>query len=319
MNFTIAYIAEPIEIEDFDEPIELLDNTFIKKANYEQIRFYRGRFKEISRFRDVQVPYEFSFSIFQKSPNRTKYLREVIPFGQWRYWVIENRSEPSGKAQKSLHDIELIFMLLRNPVHIAMEGAASKPDIPRIYSPIQNHISRRFNTPDWIDRKIPKYSISDMGECRDNLKRLRGLGPDYAFIKQALENFLQLNTIPQRHSLYFMGLFSIIESLIVRNPNKNDPISSITFQLTQKTQLLQNRYIGDFSFESFFQKANPKTIWSNLYGFRSEIAHGKNIDESPHSSLKSNENIEKFLRETITNIILVGLNEPRLLSDLKNC
>ena len=60
------------------------------------------------------------------------------------------------------------------------------------------------------------------------------------------------------------------------------------------------------------------TYWGSIY--RSDIAHGNIVDfEKKYKILKSTENVNSFLSEIIKNVILLAIEKPEFLSDLKKC
>lgn len=79
-------------------------------------------------------------------------------------------------------------------------------------------------------------------------------------------------------------------------------------------------YERRINYDNYFEVANKDKLWKNLYGLRSDIAHGNIIKfKEKYKLLKSRDNVEMFLLESVKNLLLLALSRPEFLSDLKKC
>jgi hypothetical protein len=137
----------------------------------------------------------------------------------------------------------------------------------------------------------------------------------------ALRQFQELNAIPVTSPLRFLGYFAILESLITHEQKANDPYSSLTRQVRQKMLLLGRRVKLPFLYERLEQgQSKLETIWNTLYGYRSAIAHGGLIDfSSKFKILGSPEQAVNFIKAATASVMRHALDEPELISDLREC
>jgi Apea-like HEPN len=142
----------------------------------------------------------------------------------------------------------------------------------------------------------------------------------YPFISQAIDILYDLDTIPERHTLYTLGLFTVIEALITHKP-KPESGDSLIHQITSKIPLLDRRFFDTpLDYSPFGQNTKPDTVWRKLYNYRSHLAHGNSAKfEEGLQILKDSETVLSFLRNAAKTLIRSALHEPQLYKDLKEC
>jgi hypothetical protein len=128
-----------------------------------------------------------------------------------------------------------------------------------------------------------------------------------------------LKSFDHHSPLRTLGYFALLESLLTHAPLPTDPYDSITRQIKKKLILLNNRWTPPLNY-SPFGNADPEKIWSKMYSYRSQLAHGGN----PHFGgefqvLRGHQQVMELVKETVKAIIRRGLIEPRLLLDLREC
>jgi hypothetical protein len=130
-----------------------------------------------------------------------------------------------------------------------------------------------------------------------------------------------LKSIPSSSELKVIGLFSIIETLLTHAPKNNDPTDSLARQIKHKIPLVRKRGQRPIDHNSIFEDSiSEEALWSKLYGFRSKIVHGESADLSGELKvLKDRERVVRFLCEIVKLLLIQSLNEPVLISDLKEC
>lgn len=125
--------------------------------------------------------------------------------------------------------------------------------------------------------------------------------------------------MPYNSTLRFLGYFAILESLLTHPPKSSDPYDSITRQVKNKINLLNNRWEIKLDYSNFGE-ARDGTIWNKMYAYRSSVAHGGNPDFSGELSiLGSHLNALKLVKETVKALIRQVLFEPQLMMDLRKC
>jgi hypothetical protein len=168
---------------------------------------------------------------------------------------------------------------------------------------------------------------------------------------QALERFRDLYTaieidksIPERAGFYLsryaetfqhdwysevlvLLYSSLVEAILTHQPKPTDPTDSLTRQISSKMKLVSKRFDrriepGDYFTKHTGQLGTYVDLWRLFYGeVRSKIAHGNEpcFDRGKASKLESIEAINKYLHDTVRELIKLYLMEPDLMTDLKDC
>lgn len=147
--------------------------------------------------------------------------------------------------------------------------------------------------------------------------------PSFRFIKKAISDFFELKRVPARAPIYVVGLFAIIEMLLTTQQDKTTE-NSLSHQLKEKLSLFGNRFADPIVLNEHFPKAQQmslKSVVSRLYGYRSKVAHGSDVDFSGGDMqvLESHEAVWKFLRVLVRKLLLQAVSEPALFRDMKSC
>jgi len=67
------------------------------------------------------------------------------------------------------------------------------------------------------------------------------------------------------------------------------------------------------------QSPAPK-LWKKLYSYRSALAHGRSVDfKGDFAQLDSHAQVVEFLYDFTCSLVMYALQEPRLISDLREC
>lgn len=118
-------------------------------------------------------------------------------------------------------------------------------------------------------------------------------------------------------NLYELALFIALEALLCRKPVNADRNDSITRQLKRAVPLMLRRggRLDDFSIG---KRPIDKTI-SDLYEFRSEIAHGAGaaVPKKLEGEFKTVAELAEFLRRMVAAVIAQSAVEPELASDVR--
>jgi hypothetical protein len=162
--------------------------------------------------------------------------------------------------------------------------------------------------------------ISEIKEITENYQKLKALETCHPLVYKAARRFHSLRSLPRTSELLVVGYFAIIETLIAHKPRLQESLDSINHQLQSKMILLSKRFRRDFDYVLYFGNLGQEKIWKQLYAYRSAIAHDNSVDfNSEFKSLKNPTNVLMFLQEMVKSLLLLGLEEPVFLNDLKNC
>jgi hypothetical protein len=139
-------------------------------------------------------------------------------------------------------------------------------------------------------------------------------------LRRAVRQFGEILDLERNSALRYLGLFTIIESLLTHDPKPSDPADSLTRQVMKKMVLLGRRAPNPPHYAESFENAAPDTVWKKLYGVRSCIAHGSDPDfQREFAILRSLENATRFLRLAASLVLRQALEEPGLVADLREC
>lgn len=242
---------------------------------------------------------------------------ELIDFNEvqkelWNYWIIEHSNMQID------HDFNIALKLSKSNLHIIMErlqigwlGIQS----PHMYNFIsENQMNFKVNV-------LKSSELDDVYGLYINLKQIKERS-EYKSITRAIDDFDNLELIPIYTNFKIIALFSIMENLITKNPERGIDIS-ISKQLSNKLNLLNNRFEKKIVYNDFFNGSNDvklTTLIEKLYAYRSDIAHGNYLDfENRLQMLNNKEKVYTFLYNLVKKVIKQSLREPDLVVDLKEC
>ena len=177
--------------------------------------------------------------------------------------------------------------------------------------------------PDFFEerRTISQVELKDIEKNYYSLENTANNSPtEYVNIENALNMLDDLRNLPRGSKFEVLGLFAIIEMLITHNPKLEDKGDSITHQMRSKIPLLANRFENPLEYTKYFAATKIDAIWSQLYAYRSSVAHGGSVDfKGKLQALTSAENANKFLYSVVRSLIRHATTEPQLYTDIRNC
>src|SRR5207302_11518262 len=107
-----------------------------------------------------------------------------------------------------------------------------------------------------------------------------------------------------------------------------DPAESgrrLSHQVRTKMPLLMRRFHGPLVVNEFFAMPDSQQAWTVLYRLRSCYAHGEKPDfdkpsrERGFKELDGLYEVYRFVRESLKRLLILALEEPQLVFDLKAC
>jgi hypothetical protein len=248
--------------------------------------------------------------------------RPLIPEDKWRYFVIafEGSNSTVAEIERALciapFELKIGFTLLQEvfPGNI-------RPML--IYHP-----ARLFSLVRSLREEEPfsETALPFLAVTRADIEtvvllhhQILASGENVENLKRFIAQMLDLDALPHKSPLLFLGYFAILESLITHQPRPTDTIDSITRQVKQKVVLLNNRWKPRIDYAPFGE-SKPDTIWKAMYSYRSCLAHGGEPDFKGDLQLLGNpDRALKLLKETVRCVLRQSLIEPQLILDLRSC
>jgi hypothetical protein len=164
-----------------------------------------------------------------------------------------------------------------------------------------------------------EVSASDIDGIRALHDQLVQHDPGLVDVRQFVRQLYQLEAVPSYSPLRLLGYFSMLEGLLTHKPKQTDPYESITRQIKKKVPLVDHRSKPCIDY-SAFGKAKVDAIWTQMYDYRSCLAHGKTPDFARElKTLGNHDRALSLIKETVKTVLRRALIEPQLLADLRDC
>ncbi len=308
-NNSYIFIANPLII-DFDLPFEIIDGHYLEKANDSQIQLIQECLLNTGHsILQKRIPYECKSVITEERNDRYSWSYKELNKKDWRYNIIslkgsENKThELQLAANLSAPELELAFTFVQTAI-------ASSP------AKFYHYFLEISHKP----IKAEFLNLENVKELSSIYHQMKEIETKYPEIKRAIRMYDDLKFLHGDSEFRVLGLFAIIESLITHKPKSTETGDSITHQLKSKIPLLSKRFTRKIDYSIFFKKANEDKIWTNLYGYRSDLAHGNRYKFSKKFPiLKDEKCVIDFLKLLTKNLLRHSIIEPRLYTDLKAC
>ena len=298
-------------------PIELMPDMFLDRADdlqrktIEELRDQQGHAGTTLAFRHEPIPIEI-----RNSPDWDRILPPRTTF-----WVINFFGDPEPVFEFS-HAAQL--------TGTEVEIGASFPQkeqilIPRIINPWRIHsFFERF----WNNDAQP-LNPNDLKTARllvQKLREFRAVSADQQpqkLVVRVFDDFVDLSREHRFGHLALLGHFALIEALVTHDAAQSG--RSLTHQLATKMPLLMRRFAQPLLVSEFFDLADEWATWRLLYRARSAYAHGgepnfeKPADQRGVCELRNLGEVFRFVRHSLKRLLMLALEEPRLIYDLKAC
>lgn len=306
-NIDFSFIGDILSVED-KVPFLITPEIILQKADSKQITTIKKNIGQyISRFNHYEA--------INTTPanNIGKEFTSTSDPAKWNYWTIKY-------SQAVDHDkitcIKLATKLIKNDFSLIFDSHSNGGFSSHTIGLPLFYIDDDYTNIKVIDAKELKL-LSQYYKLILSFQKIRVEHPN---ISKSLIDFHQLQGIPKDSLFLILGVFSILELLLVNSTNDRE--NSITHQLKYKIPLLNKRSINPLNFRDFVKGPDTltlTTIIEILYKFRSEIAHGSAIDFENKFKLMKGTNVVVLLMNLLKMTLLVSLAEPDLVNDLKKC
>lgn len=310
MNDLSCFILSRFEYRG-ELPLEIIPQHWFQRASEEQVRVIKemlGRMFELFSTPHHAYEHEVGEDTIENG-NKTR-RSSPLPREQWRYWVITtpgtnaDMSDLSGAAGLLKHELDFGFLFRRYD-----EGHGWQMGSELGF----------FSRPWDMFEEMPVLSAGELKEINPYFQRLQAIKTEWPVLYSTARRFRALKALPNDSDFLFVGYFSILESLITHCPQLSEPLDSITHQVRTKINLLEKMFVRKLDY-SLFGEADREKIWSKLYAYRSNIAHGEIPDfKKTLRLLRTSEVALSFLREAVKLTVIHALHNPQFVADLKRC
>jgi len=318
MNSGLVFIMSHIDVEG-KLPVEIIKDHYFRRATNNEIISIRNYLEQLRGGRPgLFWPRYDSLVKEERYEGKTSYHFEELPKEKWKYWVITFEGN-----NQHIRDIEHIALLLKNDLDFGFtfiyEKASQQGKIFGTTLPDFN-IYNKYTSSDVSCSNAITISTDELENISKDYSWYKNIPEEFNFIEHAIKNFSSLRSIPKRSELIIVGYFSIIESLITHPPRLTETLDSISHQLKNKMILLSKRFSREIKPEAYFLPIKVEQLWAKLYGFRSYLAHGSKPNfQTDFQTLKNQDMVVAFLKENIKELLLMAMQQPEFINDLKKC
>ncbi len=147
--------------------------------------------------------------------------------------------------------------------------------------------------------------------------------PASNLVLHVLDDFIDLSQQHRFGHLALLGHFALIEALITHDPAESRRL--LSHQVGTKMPLLMRRFRRRLNVRDFFALTTVQETWRLLYRLRSCYAHGDEPDFDRPGRDKGVEELRnlyeafRFVRESLKRLLILALDEPQFVVDLKAC
>jgi len=275
----------------------------LRRANSEETSVIQGKVRQLASNSEFMVmPWEQGYDQSGRSVR--------LPKEEWRYFVIA--FEGTNQTVAGLEEAFTLAPLeLKIAFTIVEQGAALLMHAERLFL--------QFEEARWGHLQFLSVGEPDVSEIVEIYGQLQRHAHPSIDIRRFTRELLQLDGIPRRSPLLFLGYFSLLESLLTHQPDPKDPMDSITRQVKSKVALLERRFKYPIDYGPF-GGANSETVWTRMYDYRSRLAHGDVPDfDGKLAVLQSHPDALRLVKQTVRAVLRQALVEPQLLADLRSC
>lgn len=315
-------------LNDFKLPKQLpidLGNWVLDKPIPEEFRFCRRLIRDFTTSSDYQTPGQERM-LFTNKENDYPYYQNMSNQNEFRYLILR----PKDLDEKKIK-------------HICQAGRLSKSDVwidilqfedsNKTYKYQSDQLAGFITSKHGI-LYAPELNISNFEEVinlRENFNEIK-----YPQIINAIEMFINLDAIADKHKIKHLGYFTIIENILTHKPEDGDPENSIGKQLVRNLTSIEKvpSKVSNMLLSKFEDEKTIKQVITHLYHYRSAIAHGNNKEEikSLNWLYKYKPTIEGldchyahnkanwigwYLRKLTKTILVHSLKDPQFISKLK--
>lgn len=296
-------------------PCRLTEKYTLQRASRSQAEWIRSILTDIVPIVGDPPSYDKTFieSVVLRSGKRRPHRWKRRSQSDWLFWVItfEGRSFDHESLARALALLKK-ELYLSYTVGLNAQGEVVEEQF-RAEAIIQYFTEARIGDIDPIVIKV-----EELAKVESYIKLIEDAAAKETPAHFALREFMDLQSLPYTSNFQVLGCFAVIESLLTHKQNDKEVGDSLTHQLETKLTLLEKMFERPLNFAPFGNSIGKDKVWKALYSYRSLLAHGSRFEfEKKFSTLRSREVALDFLREVTKLAILIALEKPEFIEDLK--
>jgi hypothetical protein len=316
-NSGFAHLLNVASLER--DEFSISEELIIRKATPQEIDTLRDLLTESNARNRFGIPRRNPFETraypVQTKQGSTSYRTARLKEAQWRYCVAECRGNNMAVSQLEAASAFTETRLAVGGIILGGSGPSELTLITSAYT--EDYLQEELGL---SDKPLLHFTLHQL----EDLRRAYHTYADFANERFKLPALVwkcqQLDRIPKTSALKFLGYVSILESLITHQPDPKDPYDSLTRQVRQKMILIGNRSVVRIPYSLFGPGIDPGRVWSRIYEYRSQIAHGAEPDFSRRlQCLKDPSTALEFIARSTSVVLRQALEEPDLIADLREC
>jgi len=314
----LSIVLTNMTVPDYRDPVDLIEGCVFRRASPEEvtlIRQYLGRFTANISGYEMPPRYEVQY-IPREEGNSTKYDRKQLPENQWKYWVVSFEG-----SNEVIHATIQPALALNDPeIEVGMTVTYNVFDNILCPGVLYNSGIIAKLSQSNFEFGEPQIRMADIHRIAAYCSHIRALPRD-SFVRHALKILCDVQRLPVATDLGVLGYFSVLEAMITHKPRSQETLDSVLHQIRGKFALLRKRFVRPMDYAQYFNDAGAKKLWGALYEYRSCLAHGVKADfqSGDLQLLKSKSAAWDFIKEAAKNLIILGLDDPDFLADLRKC
>lgn len=296
---------------------KISEHFHLRRANKEQIVAIKEILKKFLNVTYLNInPYE---TIKEKNIESGGYSHYNLYEKDWNYSILEhNQSQVSNELQLALSLSSLNLNPLFEKVRIqnnTLSGTLNKGIIEVIF-----FLDHQFDLP---EKLVAKENIDEIEEIHELIKNI--IKDDkHKIVFKAANDYSQVRKISKDSPFKIISYIAILELLLTSYKPNHGNDKSISQQLKNKIQLINNSLKSKIPFDKYFNGPDTNTIGTiveMLYLYRNDISHGNepDFDKTLFPLKKNKDNIPAFLDLLVREVIVYSLRFPQLIKDLKEC
>jgi hypothetical protein len=307
-NYAFVMNVASLPVESY----ELAPGHTLRRATHEEAEEIKQNLEHLSVTRGATL---IGTLLWEARFPLTRTSLQSGPESEWRYYVLSFTgpnaivNELEIAANIAPLELELGFAAIGTVPGAGRHGLVLNPG--RMFHVLEN---ARMDATFFVSP-----TVEELTEITRVYSEFRQEHPELDEIKRLARRVTDLKGFPHRSPLRFLGYVAILEALLTHLPKPSDPYDSITRQIKKKLLLLNNRFPRRIEYAPF-GNVSPEKLWSRIYEYRSQLAHGGNPDFSGDLAILGNhEQALRLVKETVKAVVRQALMEPRLLLDLREC
>ena len=290
------------------ESVAIAPGCTLRKAHNAEIEYIKKFLKENGT--------HYGTGIWEDKPVASGKIPK-LPKKLWRYFVIEFENDDPNldllEAALTVAPSSLDIGFAKIKVNV---GGVKRPACLYHAPSLYQSLSALYLANTGRDKLLLSVGNAEGSQINDVFRLMAEHDHGTLELTRVGELLRDLKDLPHFSPLQILGYFAILESVLTHQPRPDDRYDSLTRQITNKLALLKGRWKPAFDY-GLLSGARHEKIWSQMYAYRSAIAHGNELDfKEKLAVLKSADVANALIADAVKKTIRQAYVEPRLVKDL---